>query len=116
MTDITPQVGLSGTFDARRITIYEGSESWSALYLDGNLVSHGDHHNVIEKLVELIGVEWRQDDAFLAGDGRTVLQTVQQVETRVANREADLKQADEYEGHAKSLQEKAARLRRAWQR
>ncbi len=48
-------------------TLYEGSEDWSALYEDGELIEVGDHYWVQEKLLQLLGIEVIQSDDFIRG-------------------------------------------------
>lgn len=49
------------------LTIYAGSEDWSALYLNGELKVIGDHYLVDEAIKNLIGANVIDSDSFLRG-------------------------------------------------
>lgn len=53
--------------DAKYV-VYQGSDDWSALYVDGKLHRVSDHYLIDEELRSLFGVETVQSDAFLLGD------------------------------------------------
>lgn len=57
MTDIDP----------KDIHLVEGTEEWSALYLNGKLYSVGDTYNRYEEIISLLGIGHEQSDDFLCG-------------------------------------------------
>jgi len=88
-----------------KLTMYQGSEDWSALYVDGKLNYVGDHYNVEERIHELVGVEIIQSDGFLLGGNyrEDAAKTVEEVE-------AFDRAAEEVAESASNLREEAARL------
>lgn len=50
-----------------KYVVYEGSDEWSALYVDGTLDRVGDHYLIDERLRALFGVTEVTSDAFLRG-------------------------------------------------
>lgn len=47
--------------------VYEGSEDWSALYVDGKLVLANDHYLIDERIRQIFNVETIQSDSFMRG-------------------------------------------------
>jgi hypothetical protein len=93
-----------------KLEIHRGEGEWSALYVDGKLDRVGDHYLAEERVMELSGVTIVQDDAFLRGgdgvdrgDGKTVAQTLDEVNAYAAER-------SERQARAKRLRERAADL------
>lgn len=66
-----------------KLVRYTGPNDWSALYVDGNLETVGDHHNVDERIAELCGVELREGDDFLMGSHKRIdtADTLDEIET-----------------------------------
>lgn len=91
------------------LKIYEGSDNWSALYVDGQLDYVGDHSNVTERVYELLEVHVEQSDSFIVGrtsDGREV---VAQTEGEIIGYE---RQRDAAEDRIRELQDEMAQLRK----
>lgn len=61
---------------------YEGSSDWSALYVDGELRTVGDHYLISEAIENLFKIEVIQSDSFLQGGNQysDVAKTVQEIE------------------------------------
>jgi hypothetical protein len=49
------------------LVVYEGSQEWSALYVDGRLDRVGDHYLIDERIRELMSVTTVRSDDFLRG-------------------------------------------------
>jgi hypothetical protein len=47
--------------------VYEGSEDWSALYVNGKLALVSDHYLIDEKIRQIFNVETIQSDSFMRG-------------------------------------------------
>lgn len=92
--------------------------TWSALYdkSTGELIHVGDHYNVHETIFEIVGVEWRQDTAFLRGGGKEpgVAQTLAEVADYGTRRQKDLGDAADLEAEAAKLIEQAGDIRRRY--
>lgn len=60
------------------IVRYEGSQEWSALYVDGVLDRVGDHYLIEERIQKLLGVEVIPSDDFMLGGNKrsSVAQTL----------------------------------------
>lgn len=56
--------------------------SGRVLYVDGKLVIRGDSYLAEERLQSMLGVEVVQDGDWLLEDGRTALETIEEVEAR----------------------------------
>jgi len=50
-----------------KLVRYTGPNDWSALYVDGELETVGDHYMVDERIALLCGVEVRDGDEFMLG-------------------------------------------------
>lgn len=50
------------------VVLYEGSDEWSALYVDGTLDTVGDHYRSAERIQQLFEVVVIQSDDFLLGN------------------------------------------------
>lgn len=89
-----------------KLVRYTGPNDWSALYVDGNLETVGDHHMVDERIASLCNVELREGDDFLMGSHsrNDTADSLQEIEDYV-NR-----QKDRASKTAASLREKAANL------
>lgn len=64
----------------QKIVRYQGNHEWSALYVDGELVTYGDHYIVDERIAELFGIEMRYDDNFLASENDIPFKTLAEIE------------------------------------
>lgn len=80
---------------------------WSALYVDGKLVSYGDHYYVDDWISAHLGIEEIESDDFLAADGRTVFDTLAEVHKKQDAREKREIVADELRSRAKTLKDQA---------
>ena len=49
------------------LVIYEGTDEWSGLYADGELVEVGDHYVINEKAFALAHIEVIQSDDYMQG-------------------------------------------------
>lgn len=58
------------------MVVHEGSDDWSALYVDGRLETVGDHYLIDERIRHLCQVETIQSDDFLRG-GKTYADVAQ---------------------------------------
>jgi hypothetical protein len=54
-----------------KLVRYTGSNDWSALYVDGNLETVGDHNLIDERIAELCSIEVRDGEDFLMGSRRS---------------------------------------------
>ena len=106
--------------EPKNIAFYQGSEEWSALYVDGKLAHVGDHYWVQEQLLYELGVEVISSDDFLRGgdDRESVAQNLTELEAYSASREeheaqAELLEAESLEAEARSLEARAKELREA---
>lgn len=100
--------------EAKNIKLYEGSEDWAALYVEGKLVEIGDRYVVQETLLDLLGVESFSSDDFLrGGDSREdAAQTLEEIDTyRNLRAQVELDahlldvQARKFEARAKELRD-----------
>ena len=71
---------------------YDGTEEWSALYIDGKLDIVGDHYLIDERISELAGVTTRNSDSFMRdGEDRSsvakTLEEIQEFEQEQSGRE-----------------------------
>jgi hypothetical protein len=87
-------------------------EEWSALYIDGKLSVVGDSYLSDEKIAELLGVEERDDDAFMQGGKNysDVANTLAEVEAYAASRDAKLREAAALRARAEELEAEAKLL------
>lgn len=71
------------------LTLYSDGEETTALYVDGKLDRVGDNYWVIERVLEIAGVETVHDDAFIrGGNGRDgVAQTITEIAEYAAKRD-----------------------------
>jgi len=85
---------------------YEGSDEWSALYVDGKLDTVGDHYHATERIEQLVGVKVIQNDDFLRGGNyrADVAPTLEDLNLYVRERERR-------EAEAARLRAQAAELR-----
>lgn len=96
------------------ITIYEGTQEWSSLYLRGKLHTVGDTYLIWEALTQILEIPNEQSDDFLRGGyARTdVASTLDEIEV-YRDEKFDLEtRADELEAHARELEDEAEQLRR----
>lgn len=94
------------------IFVCDGSDEWSAIYVDGQLNRVGDHYLIDERIRELAGVVTLQSNDFLRGGSQRqdVAQTLDELrEWRELMRERKAK-ADELREQAKRLQQEALKL------
>lgn len=91
---------------------YQGSDDWSALYIDGKLDRVGDHYLVDERISEIAGVMNVYSDDFLrGGDSRDdVAETTEQINEYGALRAERENRASELRVQAQRLLEEAQRL------
>ena len=54
--------------DSEAVVLYVHGE-WAGFYIGGALRNHGDKDNMIEQLLEHLGVDTRYSNAFLRGTG-----------------------------------------------
>lgn len=66
-----------------KLVRYTGPNDWSALYVDGNLETVGDHNLVDERIAELCNIEERDSDDFLMGSNKKIdaADTLDEIET-----------------------------------
>jgi hypothetical protein len=55
-----------------KLVRYTGPNDWSALYVDGNLETVGDHNLIDERISELCNIEVRDGDDFLLGSHKKI--------------------------------------------
>ena len=98
--------------DGSRITLIEGTQEWSALYVDGKLDRVGDTYLAHERIIELCGVNWEQSDDFMrGGDSRSdVAKTLDEVTAYTAERERREQDAQSLRAQAQALLEQAQAL------
>lgn len=91
------------------------AEEWAALYINGKLDRVGDAYLATERIYEIVGVRYVQDDAFMRGqthrDG--VAKTLDEVREFAENREQRRRLAAEYRGRAAALEEYAKTFERS---
>lgn len=99
--------------EKKDIKLYEGSEDWSALYVDGKLEVIGDHYWVQEKLIQILSVEVYSSDDFLRGGNsrKEAAQTLEELEAFQALRAQAERDADALEFQARQLEDQAKALR-----
>lgn len=89
------------------IELHGGTEEWSALYVDGHLDTYGDHYLCEERIHQLCGVRFVDDDAWLLGGhgrpGEPIAQTLDEVTDYAVSR-------GDREATAQDKREEAARL------
>ena len=84
---------------------------WSALYVDGELDTYGDHYLVDDRIAALLGVEDCDSDAWLLEDGRTPRTTVEEIEIEQERRDSVSERVEAKMAEARALMEEAARIR-----
>lgn len=92
---------------------YTGPNDWSALYVDGQLETVGDHYLVEERIAELCGIELREGDTFLLGqhEKNKAAQTIEEIQD-YEEQLHDFAAKEASEKSARSLRETAADLLR----
>jgi hypothetical protein len=87
------------------VHIVQGTDDWSALYVDGKLEAVGDHYVIQEKLLDLLEISWEQSNDFLQGGNyrQDVAETYDELLTYRAQRQ-------NREARASALREKAQEL------
>lgn len=87
-------------------------EEWSALYIDGKLDTVGDAYHSDERIAALLGVEERDDSAFMQGGKNysDVANTLDEVEAYAAKRDSKLSEAAALRARAAELEAEAASL------
>jgi len=92
------------------VVVYEGSQEWSALFVNGERRQIGDHYLTDEAIRELFGVKTIQSDDFLlGGDGSgrdgtpPPARTLAEVEAYTAERTAREVRAGELRAEAARL-------------
>lgn len=90
-----------------KLVRYTGPNDWSALYVDGELETVGDHYLVDERIALLCGVELRDGDEFLLGGNSKA-----GVAHSLAEIDDFVNEADAKEEAADALRRQAAELLR----
>ena len=95
------------------IVIYHGTEEWSAIYIGGKLVDYGDTYRIYEAVMAHLGIEVRDDDAWVSGgkDDTGVLRTLAEVDEFAQKRAARNSTAEMIERRARELEELARKVR-----
>lgn len=86
------------------------TDDWAGLYVDGKLVVHGDSYLTDERLQSMVGATDSYDGDWLKPDGRTAMETIEEVHARKVQREANEVEAAEKVAEARRLIEEAERL------
>lgn len=97
-----------------RVTVYEGSDDWSAVYVDGRLAQVGDHYLADEFLRRHFGVETVQSDDFLRGGSTRadVAPTLDDLQVWADERDARAARAEQMRLDAAELLAQAERMTR----
>lgn len=96
-----------------RVVVYEGSQEWSAVYVDGVLDRVGDHYLADERIRELFEVETIQSDDFMLGreGGREIVaKTLDDLNAYSIDRANRLEQAEGLRRKAAELEAQADQL------
>lgn len=94
----------------QKIVRYQGNHEWSALYVDGELLTYGDHYIIDEKIAELFGIEMRYDDNFLASENDIPFKTLAEIEEFEEENEEFEEENAEFIAAAENLRGEAMRL------
>lgn len=96
------------------LLVCDGTDEWSALYVDGHLERVGDHYLIDERIRELAGVVTLQTNDFLRGGNHRedVADTVSQIQVYRTQRQDRETQAADLRLQAKQLMERAGKLER----
>jgi len=104
-------IASAGPVAPGRIEFHVAGE-WTGVYLDGKLIRVGDSYLADEWLQSFVGVKYVDDDAFMLGqngyDG--VAQTLDEVATFAAQRDANRAQAAALRDEARRLEAQAKEL------
>lgn len=94
------------------VTVYEGSNEWSAVYVDGALVRVGDHYLADEWIREHFQVKTVQSNDFMmGGEGRDdVAKTLKELEGFANDRLHRELKAAELRARAAALEDEAREL------
>lgn len=97
------------------VLVCQGSDEWSALYVDGELVRHGDHYLIDEQLRVMFDVVSVQTNDFLTREnGRDgAAKTLDEVRHIEAGRTQAKRLADEKRDAARQLLKEADELEKA---
>lgn len=100
--------------ETKKVVIYDGSDEWSAVYLDGELQRVGDSYLADEWVREHFGVETIQSDDFLRGGDKRddVAPTLAALKEWTDDRDARKRWADELREQAADLVARAAQVER----
>lgn len=95
-----------------KYTLYVGTNDAAALYEDGTRVAVGHYESTLERTIELLGVEWVHDDAFMRGGTKwdDSAPTLTAVEEYRAVRDKKIAESRQLRADAEKLLELARRL------
>lgn len=96
----------------KKVTIYEGSGEWSAVYLGDTLQEVGDHYLADDWVRQHFGVETIPSDDFMRGgdDRESVAPTLTDLHAYAEDLRARKARADELRAQAASLIEQAKQV------
>lgn len=98
--------------DSEAVVLYV-HEDWAAFYIGGVLRNHGDDENMIEQVLEHLGVETRHGNAFLLGTSginTRAARTLGDIDAYEQARTRDITQAARLRAEANEKVAEAARI------
>lgn len=105
------------TIEVPEFVIYHTGDEWAALYADGKLVKNdsgwplcGDSYHIDEYFHSLLGAKTIYSDAFLLGGNQRsdCAETIDEIQQYLADREADLAEAERLEAQARAIRSRHA--------